>query len=381
MLDETLPRSEKFGARGFEGIIIGYGPQQSFRVVRSNALTSEKKVKITTTRDVRIMENHYPAKKYNFETDFLVKHLVGDGSDAKCGICDKFWVPEYEFAECKACRGDKRAKKHAEDITCRLNWCSCEHDMLEDDGSDDGLVETLVPMAPPGLEPQGPQPSEVVEGLQDAPGQDREPARRQDRREQQQDQQQQQDQDQQQREQHDQHGRQEHQDAPNAGGQGPGNDGRPSAPPMDPMGEADPAQATHGYQPGRAERLADVGRNALGQAGRQLGRVAGEVAREAVREGIRQIAQAQFPAPDPQVVPQPQPVQIPWGGIRAPQLPFLGINMSDVRRGARATFENILEEMKPTDGDAQEMVEQMVNEFLIDLNATKPAIQGSSRNL
>lgn len=201
VLNDERAVSEKFEARAYEAVVIGYASNGAYRTVNVKQMRETGKVRIVTTRDVRFMGNTFPAHKYNFDSTVEFGFSGTQDTENKCGLCDKFLVGIEETPICRGCiEGKTQARTHAKDATCKRNWCTCPKTDATDppDDFDDGETNvrtigniirdnrnaseanggTAEEILEDFLEDLITNPTETTEGLLDAPTADRPPRRR-----------------------------------------------------------------------------------------------------------------------------------------------------------------------------------------------------------
>ena len=76
VLDDNIPRSNKFAPRGFVGAVVGYGPAGSYRVVDVDEVGAQGRMSIYTTRDVRLLAGQFPMKDRGFDSMFMCRFLA-----------------------------------------------------------------------------------------------------------------------------------------------------------------------------------------------------------------------------------------------------------------------------------------------------------------
>lgn len=148
MLREDLAVSEKFAAKEALRVIIGYGPGGSYKVLDAERMKKTGKFAFVTTRDVKVLEGEYPAKKLNFDYNFEVSEKFSQHTIDRCPTCDKFLVSLDEVPRCKGCITGKGY--HAKNATCKLQWCDCpqEEPKDPDDHEADGEPSSRLLLAP-----------------------------------------------------------------------------------------------------------------------------------------------------------------------------------------------------------------------------------------
>ena len=155
--DDTDPDMirAKFEPRGREGVILGYGPVGSYKVLDLKLFLEDRKIKIMTTRDVTVRRGHYPLADGTAQStlsgelqrgDVLLDRLFNTGErealpmgelddgKGKCRVC-KRWLasPDAPFTCSKCTHPESTRSKHSYDARCKRGRCR-GHASVEGEG-------------------------------------------------------------------------------------------------------------------------------------------------------------------------------------------------------------------------------------------------------